>query len=575
MAKPISFGFPRSLVIKNKVDVILTLMLLASIELTLFVTLTVSIPNYDLLKYPLGLTQQLPFSYWMAEFLSIFTLVLCIINYNKMNIKIFNLITAIDYLLITFNSFFIFYFINPVFILSRDELGHAAEVFILLTNKNTFAVKGIYQSDYPLSYIYGAISYLLSGISPSFLFLYLSPIFFPIFQNLTVYAFIRLFVKSPMSEIGALIYTLSSMPFFVAEWSPQLMSYNLLFPMFLVIGMIIKRGGVQLIPLMILFSILTGLTDIGTFASSLVVISIMMVYLAKKWGINSRLIGYSAFATVSAYVYWVYFNPLASGAVSGDKFLITNFINFIKDIFFPQTSTNLALPTQNLVATFVPPSPYHFYGVLSKLLEGGIFLLFSIFSFILLRIRKQLNPDLRLIFLIGTGLLVMQSAIGIADNVSNVLTRMIPQTMVFYVIFILVYLLYVKLNKRKVVGFLFLASLILNAPLSILGYTTIATSEHSPQSAFYGGMVLAKYGLSTISTYDFYKELYIYQGNIIPPMSLSGGSLKFGGDYVETLSLYFNGPNLKGYYNYYNGLVANYTIIYSSNDVIIAIPGIS
>jgi len=403
----------------------------------------------------------------------------------------------------------------------------------------------------------------MSGLKPTTYFIFFAPMFFTIFQNLSVYALLRLFFDSPKSELGALIYMLSSMPFYVAEWSPQLMSYNLLFPGFLILGLIVRKGGIRFLPLLVFLLELTGLTDIGTFGSSITIIISALIFARKIGKLNLKFLSYTTILTASVYIYWVYFNPLAQGALGGVHVLINDFIEVIESIFIPQATKNLVLPTSTLIYTFIPPSPYHFYSVASKLLDGGIFLLTSIVSFIYLLVKKKANNYVWLAFAIGSGLLLMQSAIGLADNISNVLTRMIPQAMAFYTI-IVIYFLY---NKRllRVAFTIFLITLI---PLSVLSYAMIATSEHSPEAAFIGGEILGKYGINTPSTYNFYTSVYSYEGTI---MQSNLHSIKFAGPYIETIYLYFSGPRVSTYYSYYNSIIQNYTIFLNSGDLIAAV----
>ena len=470
----------------------------------------------------------------------------------------------IAYLLLLFDTFFIFNFINPVFILSRDELGHSAEVFKLLVKHSTMNNPNTYQAYYPLGFIYGGISFLISGFTPTSYFIFFGPMFFTIFQNLVVYALLRLFFESPKSELGILIYMLSSMPFYVAEWSPQLMSYNLLFPVFLILGLIIKRGGIRFVPLLILLSELTGLTDIGTFGSAITIIISVLIFSRKIGKLNLKFVIYAATLTASVYIYWVYFNPLAQGALGGVHVLINDFVEVIESIFIPQATKNLVLPSSTLIYTFIPSSPYHLYSVVSKLLDGGIFLLTSIISFIYLIVSKKTNNYIWLAFSVGSGLLLMQSAIGLADNISNVLTRMIPQAMTFYTI-IIIYFLY----DRKILKTIFTLFLVALIPLSVLGYAMIATSEHSPEAAFLGGKLLGEYGINTPSTYGFYVAVYEYEGKIMQSYGTSLQGIKFAGPYIETLVLYFGGPTeVNDYQSYYNGIVQNYTIFFNSGDLI-------
>jgi len=546
-----------------KIEKIQIILVLISIELTLFDIVNISISNYNLLKYPFGLTQELPLIYWVTEFVTAIAFIIPLIKFDNFDKKIYNYTMSILFLLLLFNTFFIFYFINPVFILSRDELGHSAEVFKLLYRHSTLYNPNTYQAYYPLGFIYGSISFLMSGLKPTTYFIFFAPMFFTIFQNLSVYALLRLFFDSPKSELGALIYMLSSMPFYVAEWSPQLMSYNLLFPGFLILGLIVRKGGIRFLPLLVFLLELTGLTDIGTFGSSITIIISALIFARKIGKLNLKFLSYTTILTASVYIYWVYFNPLAQGALGGVHVLINDFIEVIESIFIPQATKNLVLPTSTLIYTFIPPSPYHFYSVASKLLDGGIFLLTSIVSFIYLLVKKKANNYVWLAFAIGSGLLLMQSAIGLADNISNVLTRMIPQAMAFYTI-IVIYFLY---NKRllRVAFTIFLITLI---PLSVLSYAMIATSEHSPEAAFIGGEILGKYGINTPSTYNFYTSVYSYEGTI---MQSNLHSIKFAGPYIETIYLYFSGPRVSTYYSYYNSIIQNYTIFLNSGDLIAAV----
>ncbi|WP_338602496.1 hypothetical protein V6M85_02330 [Sulfolobus tengchongensis] len=546
-----------------RIEKVYLLLMILSLELILMEIINISISNYNLLRYPFGLTQQLPPLYWITEFILAITFILPIIKYDSFSKNIYNYTMPLLYLLLLFNTFFIFYFINPVFILSRDELGHSAEVFRLLYTHTTLQNPGTYQAYYPLGFIYGAISYLMSGLSPSTYFILFGPMFFTVFQNIVVYALLRLFFESPKSELGIFIYMLSSMPFYVAEWSPQLMSYNLLFPAFLILGLIVKKGGIRFLPLMILISELTGLTDIGTFGSAITIIAAVIIFIKKIGKLNLKFLTYTGLLTTSIYIYWVYFNPLAQGALGGVHVLLNDFIDVIESIFIPQSTKNLQLPTSTLIYTFIPPSPYHFYSVASKLLDGLIFLLFSIISFVYLSIKGKTNNYIWLAFTVGSALLLMQSAIGLADNVSNVLTRMVPQTMSFYTI-IIIYFLY---NKR-LLRISFTIFLMLTIPLSILGYAMIATSEHSPEAAFFGGKLLGQYGIDTDSTYGFYVAVYKYEGSIIQPDGINLNGIRFAGPYIETLSLYFNGPNLEGYNNYYHEIIQNYTIFFNSGDLL-------
>ncbi|AWR93962.1 hypothetical protein [Acidianus brierleyi] len=551
----------------RKLELVTISMLLASIELTLVSILNISISNYDLLKYPFGLTEELPPLYWITEFLTALSFVIPLLLYKNFNKRIYSLLMPISFLLLLFNTFFIFYFINPVFVLSRDEMGHSTEVMYLLLRHTTLLNPGTYQAHYPLGFIYGAISYIFSGITPTYFFIYFGPMFFPIIQTLAVYGLIRLFFKSPYSELGILIYIFSSMPFYVAEWSPQLMSYNLLFPIFLIVGLIVKKGGLRFTPLLVVLSGLTGLTDIGTFGSA-VTIAIGALVFAKKIGkLNIKFIAYSGILTASIYMYWVYFDPIASGALGGDYVLLGDFIDVIKSIFIPQSTKNLVLPTSTLIYTFLPPSPYHFISVASKLLDGGIFLLFSLISFLILVIRRKSDKYVWLTFALGSALLVMQTGIGLADNVSNVLTRMIPQAMAFYTILI-VYFLYNKNLLTKAFS-IFLVILI---PLSILGYAMIATSEHSPEAAFFGGKLLGEYGLSSDPTYGFYQGVYQYEGKMVPTIGITYGDINFAGPYIETLALYFGGPSAaKGFEEYNNYVMQNESVIFNSGEMIVGL----
>jgi len=551
----------------RKLELVTISMLLASIELTLVSILNISISNYDLLKYPFGLTEELPPLYWITEFLTALSFVIPLLLYKNFNKRIYSLLMPISFLLLLFNTFFIFYFINPVFVLSRDEMGHSTEVMYLLLRHTTLLNPGTYQAHYPLGFIYGAISYIFSGITPTYFFIYFGPMFFPIIQTLAVYGLIRLFFKSPYSELGILIYIFSSMPFYVAEWSPQLMSYNLLFPIFLIVGLIVKKGGLRFTPLLVVLSGLTGLTDIGTFGSA-VTIAIGALVFAKKIGkLNIKFIAYSGILTASIYMYWVYFDPIASGALGGDYVLLGDFIDVIKSIFIPQSTKNLVLPTSTLIYTFLPPSPYHFISVASKLLDGGIFLLFSLISFLILVIRRKSDKYVWLTFALGSALLVMQTGIGLADNVSNVLTRMIPQAMAFYTILI-VYFLYNKNLLTKAFS-IFLVILI---PLSILGYAMIATSEHSPEAAFFGGKLLGEYGLSSDPTYGFYQGVYQYEGKMVPTIGITYGDINFAGPYIETLAVYFGGPSAaKGFEEYNNYVMQNESVIFNSGEMIVGL----
>jgi len=551
----------------RKLELVTISMLLASIELTLASILNISISNYDLLKYPFGLTEELPPLYWITEFLTALSFVIPLLLYKNFNKRIYSLLMPISFLLLLFNTFFIFYFINPVFVLSRDEMGHSTEVMYLLLRHTTLLNPGTYQAHYPLGFIYGAISYIFSGITPTYFFIYFGPMFFPIIQTLAVYGLIRLFFKSPYSELGILIYIFSSMPFYVAEWSPQLMSYNLLFPIFLIVGLIVKKGGLRFTPLLVVLSGLTGLTDIGTFGSA-VTIAIGSLVFAKKIGkLNIKFIAYSGILTASIYMYWVYFDPIASGALSGDYVLLGDFIDVIKSIFIPQSTKNLVLPTSTLIYTFLPPSPYHFISVASKLLDGGIFLLFSLISFLILVIRRKSDKYVWLTFALGSALLVMQTGIGLADNVSNVLTRMIPQAMAFYTILI-VYFLYNKNLLTKAFS-IFLVILI---PLSILGYAMIATSEHSPEAAFFGGKLLGEYGLSSDPTYGFYQGVYQYEGKMVPTIGITYDDINFAGPYIETLAVYFGGPSAaKGFEEYNNYVMQNESVIFNSGEMIVGL----
>ncbi len=551
----------------KKFELITILILLASIELTLISILDISISNYDLLKYPFGLTEELPPLYWVTEFLTALSFVIPLLFYKRMNKKLYNLLTPISFLLLLFNTFFIFYFINPVFVLSRDEMGHSTEVMNLLIKHTTLLNPGTYQAFYPLGFIYGAISFIFSGITPTYFFIYFGPMFFPILQTLAVYGLIRLFFKSPYSELGILIYIFSSMPFYVAEWSPQLMSYNLLFPIFLIVGLIVKKGGLRFTPLLIVLSGLSGLTDIGTFGSAITLVIGSLVFARKIGKLNIKFVSYSGLLTAFIYIYWVYFDPIASGALAGDQLLLGYFVDAIKSIFIPQSTKNLVLPTSNLIYTFLPASPYHFISVASKLLDGGIFLLFSLFSFLILLITRKADKYIWLTFALGSALLVMQTGIGLADNISNVLTRMIPQAMAFYAILI-VYFLY----NRNLLTKAFSIFLVILIPLSILGYAMIATSEHSPEAAFFGGKLLGEYGLSSDPTYGFYQGVYQYEGKLVPTVGVTYGDLNFAGPYVETLALYFGGPGAqKGFEKYNNYVMQNETVIFNSGEMIVGL----
>ncbi|ACP37458.1 hypothetical protein M1425_0632 [Sulfolobus islandicus M.14.25] len=547
-----------------KIEKIQIILLLISIELTLIDIVNISISNYNLLKYPFGLTQELPPIYWITEFITATAFIIPLIKFKDFDRNVYNYTMPIAYLLLLFDTFFIFNFINPVFILSRDELGHSAEVFKLLVKHSTMDNPNTYQAYYPLGFIYGGISFLISGFTPTSYFIFFGPMFFTIFQNLVVYALLRLFFESPKSELGMLIYMLSSMPFYVAEWSPQLMSYNLLFPVFLILGLIIKRGGIRFVPLLILLSELTGLTDIGTFGSAITIIISVLIFSRKIGKLNLKFVIYAATLTASVYIYWVYFNPLAQGALGGVQILINDFVEVIESIFIPQATKNLVLPSSTLIYTFIPSSPYHLYSVVSKLLDGGIFLLTSIISFIYLIVSKKTNNYIWLAFSVGSGLLLMQSAIGLADNISNVLTRMIPQAMTFYTI-IIIYFLY----DRKILKTIFTLFLVALIPLSVLGYAMIATSEHSPEAAFLGGKLLGEYGINTPSTYGFYVAVYEYEGKIMQSYGTNLQGIKFAGPYIETLVLYFGGPTeVNDYQSYYNGIVQNDTIFFNSGDLI-------
>ncbi|MCH4816725.1 MAG: hypothetical protein QXY87_10890 [Saccharolobus sp.] len=547
-----------------KMEKVQIILLLISIELTLVDIVNISISNYNLSKYPFGLTQELPPIYWITEFITAVAFIIPLIRFKDFDRNLYNYTMPIIYLLLLFDTFFIFYFINPFFILSRDELGHSAEVLGLLFKHTTMDNPDTYQAYYPLGFIYGGISFLISGFTPTSYFIFFGPMFFTIFQNLVVYALLRLFFESPKSELGILIYMLSSMPFYVAEWSPQLMSYNLLFPVFLILGLVIKRGGIRFAPLLILLSELTGLTDIGTFGSAITIIISVLVFSRKIGKLNLKFIAYTAVLTASVYIYWVYFNPLAQGALGGVHVLINDLVEVIESIFVPQATKNLVLPTSTLIYTFIPSSPYHLYSVISKLLDGGIFLLTSIISFIYLVVSKKTNNYIWLAFSLGSGLLLMQSAIGLADNISNVLTRMIPQAMTFYTI-IIIYFLY----NRKILKTTFTIFLVALIPISVLGYSMIATSEHSPEAAFLGGKLLGEYGIITPSTYGFYVAEYSYEGKIMQSYGTNLQGIKFAGPYIETLELYFGGPTeVNDYQNYYNGIVQNYTIFFNSGDLI-------
>ncbi|NON63044.1 hypothetical protein HLB03_10120 [Acidianus sp. DSM 29099] len=544
----------------------MSLILLTSIELTILSILTISISNYDLLKYPFGLTQQLPPLYWITEFFTAISFLLPIIFFKKIDKKIYNYLTASSLLLFLFDTFFIFYFINPVFVLTRDELGHSAEVFLLLHTHTTLLNLNTYQAYYPLGFIYGAISYLMSGISPTAYFIFFGPSFFSILQILTVYGVIRLFLNSPRSELGIFIYMLSSMPFYVAEWSPQLMSYNLLFPIFLIIALIVKKGGVRLIPLMILLTGLTGLTDVGTFGSAITLALGGMLFIRKTEAFKLKHLIYSFFTGVSIFLYWFYFNPIASGALGGVHVLFADFFNTLEALFIPQATKSLSLPASHLIYTFIPESQFHFISVASKLIDGGIFLLLSIFAFLIIALKGKADKYTWLLFGLGTSLLIMQSAIGLADNVSNVLTRMIPQVMVFYSVIIVLYL-----KERRMLPQIFAIALLVMIPLSILGYAMIATSEHSTEAAFCAGKFLGKYEISSVSTYGFYVSINKYMGTAIPPDHIFPKDIEYAGPYIETLSVYFNGPNTSGYDKYYNEIIQNHTIFLNSGDMIVAI----
>ncbi|BCU68086.1 hypothetical protein HS7_15230 [Sulfolobales archaeon HS-7] len=551
----------------KKVEIVSLALLFLSVEMTIYVILSVTISNYDLLKYPFGLVQELPFSYWIAEGLTVISSIFTISQYRNIGSKLYSHLIGIEYLLVLFNSFFVFYFINPVFILSRDELGHATQVFILLTAHNTVANKGIYEADYPAGYIFGAFSYIVSGMGPTSFFLYYGPMFFTLFQYIVDYVFIRLFLKPPLSELAGIIYVFSSMPFAPAEWSPQLMSYNLLYPLILIVGLIVKRGGLRYIPLVIAFTVLSSLTDIATFTSTLVLTIPLLWFLKGKYNVTKLVTGYSLFAGLGSYIYWSYLNPAASGTISGDVTLIRSFVNLLVSTFLPQRATVLSVPAANLVSTFLPPSPFHFISVASKLLEGGIFLIGTLISVIFLKLTKKGTREITTLVYLGTTLLLFQAVVGLVDNVSNVLTRMIPQAMIFYVIVLVYYFSVTRTLDRRFIAKLLFIGLIFNVPLSILGYATISTSEHSPEGAFYSGIILGKYGISTISTYSFYKQIYIYEGDNSQSLYITSNNVQFIGPYVETLSEYFNGPNLKGYHEYCGGIVANSTIFFSSGVV--------
>ncbi|MCY0851006.1 hypothetical protein [Sulfuracidifex metallicus] len=548
-----------------KLEWISIIFLASAIEISIFEILTISINNYDLLKYPFGLTQELPLTFWIGDFLGAIAAALPMIYYQRFNKSLYNLIVPASLVFLLFNSFFLFYFINPVFVLARDELGHSSEVFALLSKHTTLLNPGKYQAYYPLGFIYGAISFLFSPLSPTTYFIFYGPFMFPLLQLITGYAFLRLFLKSPFSEMGFLILIISSMPFYVAEWSPQLMSYNLLMPAFLLIGLIIKNGGSRFLPLLVVITGITGLTDIGTFGSSVTAIVGMLAFYRKIGGFNWKYVSYAAFFTASIYIYWVFFNPLAQGAQGGASLLLGNFVTFFESIFIPEATKNLVLPSSHLASTFIPPSPYHFYSVASKLLDGGIFLTMSLTSFFLLWRSKRLNNFLWMAFAVGIALLLMQSSIGLANNISNVLTRMIPQAMVFFTVIIVVYL-HQKRKLFKVAPFF----LIILIPLAVLGYAMIATSEHSPEAAFMGGKLLGQYGVASDPTYGFYNTVYCYDGNEIPVQGAIP-QINFGGPYIETLSVYFNGPNVTGYDEYYHGILQNDTIIFNSGEMLAGI----
>lgn len=542
------------------------ILLLTGIELIMYNILTIAINNYNLLEYPLGLTEELPPSYWISEVILILSVLLTIKNYKLMTKNQYSILYGIQFVLFMFNTYFVFYFINPVFVLSRDELGHSSEVLMLLIKHTTLLNPNTYQAYYPFGFIYGAYAFIFSGLSPLEYFLYLGPMIYPIFQFIVGYEVIRQFVVSPMSELGGLILILSSMPFYVAEWSPQLMSYNLLLPIFLIFALIVKKGGFRLIPLLLVLSALTGLTDIATFASAITIEIATLIFIKKIGRFNIRYLGYTAALTAMVYVYWTFFNPLASGALGGVHFLLNNVINVIESIFLPQATKNLNLPTSKLIYTFIPSSPYHFISVASKLIQGMIFLSIPLVIFIYKLIKRRTTSDLWLLFVLGSSLILMQTIVGLTNNVSNVLTRMIPQAMVFYTIIIVLSLL-----NRRTISLFFMVFLILDIPLSILGYAMIATSEHSPMAAFYGGALLGKYGISSVSTYGFYKEVNEYYNQMIPPDNLNPSELEYAGPYISTLIYYFNGPNVNSYEHYYNSIIQNKSIILNSGEMLVAL----
>ncbi|BCU69050.1 hypothetical protein [Stygiolobus caldivivus] len=552
--------------ISNLPLILPTVLLTASLELIIYNILKIAINNYDLLKYPLGLTQELPPSYWISEVILILSMIFTIRNYKLMSKRQYSILYGIQFVLIMFNTYFVFYFINPVFILSRDELGHSSEVILLLIKHTTLLNPATYQAYYPFGFIYGAYAFIFSGLTPLEYFIYLGPMIYPIFQFIIGYEVIRQFLSSPMSEIGGLVLILSSMPFYVAEWSPQLMSYNLLLPIFLLFALIVKRGGFRFIPLLIVLSALTGLTDIATFASAITIDIATLVFIKKIGKFNIRYIGYTALLTAMVYVYWTFFNPLASGALGGDHFLLNNLINVIESIFLPQATKNLVLPTSKLVYTFIPPSPYHFVSVASKLLQGLIFLSMPLMIFLYKLIRKRTNSELWLLFVLGSSLILMQSIVGLTNNVSNVLTRMIPQAMVFYTV-----ILVLSLANRKTLSLIFMIFLILDIPLSVLGYAMIATSEHSPPAAFYGGALLGKYGIPSVSTYEFCEVVNEYHGQMVPPYNLLPKDIEYTGPYIATLIYYFSGPTVNSYEKYYNSVIQNKSIILNSGEMIVAL----
>ncbi|BBG24877.1 hypothetical protein [Sulfuracidifex tepidarius] len=549
-----------------KPETLSVILFAGAIEISLFEILNVSINNYDLLRYPFGLTQELPPVFWIGDFLCAFAIIIPILQYQKFDKKLYNKIVPASLVFLIFNSFFLFYFINPVFVLARDELGHSSEVFLLLARHSTLMNPGLYQAYYPFGFIYGAISFLFSPLSPTTYFIFYGPFIFPLIQLITGYAFLRLFLKSPFSELGFLVMIIASMPFYVAEWSPQLMSYNLLMPAFLLIGLIIKNGGSRLLPLLVVITGLTGLTDIGTFGSSVTALIGMIAFYRKIGNFNWKYVGYSSLLTASIYIYWVFFNPLAQGAQGGADLLLGRLVTLLESIFIPEATKNLVLPSSHLASTFIPSSPYHFYSVISKLIDGGIFLASGIASFILLLKSRKTNKFLWMAFAVGLSLIAMQSALGLANNISNVLTRMIPQAMVFFTVIIIVYLQQKKLLFKIAPFFL-----ILLIPLAILGYAMIATSEHSPEAAFMGGELLGRYGVSSDPTYEFYVTVYCYEGHEIPTQGKISG-VNFGGPYIETLSIYFNGPNLSGYDTYYNGIIENDTVFFNSGEMLAGTP---